>query len=90
MIVAVPAETPVTTPDDEPTVATAALLLLHVTPEVAVVSVRVEPAQIVPAPEMAAGGEFNTNWIPAVEEERPLLVQSTTHLYQREVETLAV
>ena len=89
-MVAVPAEIPVTTPDDEPTVTTAALLLLQVTPEVAVVSVSVEPAQIVPAPEMAAGGEFNTNWMPAVDEEIPLLVQSTTHLYQRLVETLAV
>ena len=50
MIVAVPAETPVTTPD-ELTVATAVLELDHVPPPPVVEKVEVEPIQTVCVPE---------------------------------------
>lgn len=60
MIVALPAATPVAIPVDEPTVATAVLLLLHVPPVVALFSVVVAPTHaesvpvIVPAVDGAA------------------------------------
>jgi hypothetical protein len=51
----VPAATPVTVPDDEPMVATAVLLLLHVAPRLVVLSVVVDPAHILNVPAMALG-----------------------------------
>ncbi len=47
---AVPADTPATNPDDEPTVATAVLLLLHVPPIVPSVNVVTPPMQMAEAP----------------------------------------
>jgi hypothetical protein len=57
-ILAVPAVTPVTTPVEEPTLATDGAPLLHVPPVVAQLTVRVVPVQIVPAPVTAAGCAF--------------------------------
>ena len=54
-MVGLPAETPVTTPVDEPTVASAVLLLLQVPPVVASLNVEELPAQTRPAPVIAAG-----------------------------------
>lgn len=51
MITAVPADAPVTTPVDRPTVATAVLLLLQV-PEPGAVSVMAPPTHALPGPEM--------------------------------------
>lgn len=51
MIVAVPAETPVTKPV-EVTVATEGLLLLHVPPEVVLVKVMAEPTHVADGPPM--------------------------------------
>ena len=58
MIVAVPAPTPVTTPDNEPTVATPVPLLLHVPPEDASNNVVDVPAHIVVKPVTAPGSGF--------------------------------
>jgi hypothetical protein len=55
VMVAVPAATPVTVPDDEPMVATAVLLLLHVAPRLVVLNVVVDPAHILNVPAMALG-----------------------------------
>lgn len=55
MIVAVPAATPDTMPDAEPTEAVVASLLLHVPPVVASVSVMVLPMQTKVKPDMGAG-----------------------------------
>jgi hypothetical protein len=46
---------PVTTPEEVPIVATAGLLLVHVPPGVASVSVMVVPRQTLDDPEMEAG-----------------------------------
>jgi hypothetical protein len=54
---ALPADTPVTTPEAEPTRATAVLLLAHAPPEVASLKTEAEPGQTVVAPAMAAGGD---------------------------------
>jgi len=57
VIVAVPVATPVSVPDDEPTVAVLMLLLLHVPPGVASASApRLWPTQVSKLPEIAAGG----------------------------------
>lgn len=53
-----PTATPVTTPVLDPTVATAGLVLLHVPPGVASVSVTVRPTQTLDGPDMAAGEAF--------------------------------
>ncbi len=58
MIVTVPEATPVTTPVDEPTVAIAVLLLLHVPPDVALLSVVVLPWQTLAVPVMGDKGLF--------------------------------
>ena len=49
-MIQVPAETPVTIPVDEPTVATAVLLLLQWPPAVESFKVTVAPAQTLPVP----------------------------------------
>lgn len=54
-MVAVPKLLPVTTPLDDPTVATPALLLVQVPPGLALVNVVDEPTHIVDAPEMDPG-----------------------------------
>lgn len=79
-----------TTPEDEPTVAIPVLPLVHVPPEVAEASVNVEPAQIVPAPVIAAGGVLSTNCTGDVAADRPLLVQYTTHRYHNVEVTVGV
>ena len=56
-MIAVPADAPATTPFDEPMVAAAVLLLLHVPPGLASASVAVEPEHIVVLPVMAAMAE---------------------------------
>ena len=56
-ITAVPAEIPLTTPLDGPTIATPVLLLLHVPPDDPSVSVIFDPAHtIAVAPPIAVGG----------------------------------
>jgi hypothetical protein len=54
VIVQVPAETPVTIPVDEPTVALAVLLLIHEPPPVVLANVVDDPAHIVAVPVIAA------------------------------------
>jgi len=58
VIVAVPPDTPLTTPDEEPTVATDVLLLLHVPPPLALLSAVVAPGHTVSVPVIAAGVDF--------------------------------
>ena len=53
-----PADTPVTTPVDEPIVAVPVLLLLQVPPAVASAKVMVEPMFTVAVPVIAAGEAF--------------------------------
>ncbi len=53
-MVAVPAETPLTTPVEAPTVATPVALLLQVPPEVELANVVVDPTQMEVVPVMAA------------------------------------
>lgn len=57
-MVAVPAETPLTTPVEEPTVATAVLLLLQVVVPDASPSVVEPPTHSVRVPVIAAGSGF--------------------------------
>lgn len=54
-MVVTPAPTPVTTPVDEPMVATEVLLLLQVPPGVTSARVMVEPAQTAEGPVIVAG-----------------------------------
>jgi len=58
VIIAVPFDTPATTPEALPIVATIALLLLHVPPASASDKVVVDPAQTVEEPVMLAGCAF--------------------------------
>jgi hypothetical protein len=51
----VPVATPIAIPDDEPIVATAVLLLLHLQPGVVLFRVVVAPRQMEVAPVIAAG-----------------------------------
>lgn len=69
MIVAVPAETPVTTPVPEPTVAIPVAEELHVPPDVPSLSVVVEPAHIAALPVMDAGNAFTVTVVLAVHPE---------------------
>lgn len=63
-MVEVPADTPVTIPVPEPTVATAVLLLLHEPPPEALVSVVVVPGHAVSVPPIAAGNGLTvTAWV---------------------------
>ena len=55
VIVAVPAEIPVTVPEPEPMVAMAGLLLVHMPPVTALVRVVVAPTQTCRVPPMEAG-----------------------------------
>lgn len=56
MIVTVPADTPVTTPDEEPTVAVEPLALVHVPPVEASLSVVVRPTHAFKVPVMGNKG----------------------------------
>jgi hypothetical protein len=68
VIVAVPAiAPPVTTPEAEPTVATAELLVLQVPFAVASLNVVVKPTQTVAAPDMATGGAMTVIVVVAAE-----------------------
>jgi hypothetical protein len=58
VIVTVPEATPVTTPVVEPTVAIAVLLLLHVPPDVALLSVVILPGHTLAVPVMGDNGLF--------------------------------
>ena len=55
VIIDVPCETPETTPDKEPTVATPVWLLIHVPPGVVLVRINDDPTQTGETPPMAAG-----------------------------------
>ena len=66
--------TPVTMPDDEPTVANVASLLLHVPPEGASVSVVDRPIQTWPAPEIEAGRLLTVTVVVAMQPEPRLYV----------------
>lgn len=54
-MVSVPAVTPATVPVDEPTVATAGLLLLHEPPPVLLNKVEVDPTHVLVVPVIAGG-----------------------------------
>ena len=54
-MVAVPPDTPVSKPDEEPIVEITVLLLLHVPPVTASLKVVVKPAHTLDAPEIAIG-----------------------------------
>ena len=66
VMVAVPVEMPVTRPVAEPTVATAGLLLLHVPPGVADVSVVTAPIQTVDVPAIVAGSGLTVTTAVAI------------------------
>ena len=66
-MVGLPAETPVTTPVDEPTVVSAVLLLLHVPPPVASLKVAELPTQTTPAPVIAAGAGLTVSSVQAIQ-----------------------
>jgi hypothetical protein len=57
-MVAVPATTPVTIPDDEPTVATEGAPLVHAPPVVLLLNVVLAPSHTVAMPDIDAGKEF--------------------------------
>jgi hypothetical protein len=57
-----PAETPVTTPLDEPAAANVVLLLLHVPPVVTSLNVTEEPAQTTVVPDIDAGNGFTVTF----------------------------
>jgi len=61
IITVVPPVTPVTIPDDEPTVALAVLLLVHVPPAGVDVSVILAPGQAIDGPAIGVGGAFSTS-----------------------------
>lgn len=71
-MVTAPAATPVTTPVAELTVALAVLLLLHVPPAVASVSVVLIPVHNVEAPEMAAAAVRSVTTLVTVPQPRLL------------------
>lgn len=61
MITGVPDATPVTTPLDEPTVACAVLLLVHVPPAILLLNVVVWPTHTVGVPVITDGAAFTVN-----------------------------
>ena len=61
----VPAETPVTNPVEEPTVAIAGLLLLQVPPGVALLNAEVPPTVVVVMPAMVTGTAFTVTLLNA-------------------------
>ena len=65
-MVTVPADTPVTTPVPEPTVALLVLLLLQVPPVVASVNAVVKPAHTLVVPVIEAGNGFTVTVIVGV------------------------
>ena len=73
---AVPADTPVTTPDAEPTVATPVLPEVHVPPAVASLSVVVSPAQTTAVPVIADGSGLTVTvtWAELVQLNAPVPV----------------
>ena len=62
-MVGFPPDTPVTTPEEDPTVARAVLLLLQVPPEVASVNVVVKNGQTTAVPPIAAGEELTVTGV---------------------------
>ena len=60
---AVPAETPVTTPDPDPTMATPKLPLVHVPPVEASLSEVVKPTQAFNVPVMGSNGPTVIGWV---------------------------
>ena len=62
-----PPETPVTTPDAEPIVATEGLLLVHVPPVDVLLKVVVDPAHTTATPEIVDGKEFIVTTVVAVQ-----------------------
>src|SRR5437763_776971 len=64
---AVPASTPVTTPLDDPIVATAVVLLIHVPPAIASVKLVVDPVQTSSEPAIAAGNGFTVKTAVALQ-----------------------
>jgi len=63
----VPAAMPFTVPVDEPIVATPELLLLHVPPDVAELSVLLLPVQMPVVPVIEAGVLFTVNVVVAMQ-----------------------
>jgi hypothetical protein len=58
-----PVATPVTTPEDNPMVATVVKLLSHVPPVVALLSSLVDPSQISSVPAIGSGCEFTVTTV---------------------------
>ena len=58
MIVAVPADTPLTIPVSDPTVAVSILLLLHAPPGTTSVNIKLAPAQTTDAPVIGPGDKL--------------------------------
>lgn len=77
VMVTVPAATPVTIPDDDPTVAVNTSLLLHVPPLVASVSVLVSPSHTLSVPPIAAGNAF-TETVTVADPVQPALFAPST------------
>ena len=77
MMVAVPLDTPVTTPVDEPTRATVPSLVLHVPPGVASVSAVVAPTHTLVTPEIAAGSGCTVTVTLAVQPNGSVYVMSS-------------
>lgn len=67
MIIAVPAAIPVTTPVDEPIVATEGVLLVHVPPPGVLESVVVFPAHIIAVPKIPVGPALTETVIVALQ-----------------------
>ena len=66
-ITTVPAATPVTIPDDEPTVATPTLPLVHVPPDGVLFNVVVRPAQTVNVPVTDVGNGLTVMVVAAIQ-----------------------
>ncbi len=66
-IIEVPAETAATTPEELPIVATEAVALVQVPPEVVLVSVEPLPTHAANEPDMEAGKPFTVNTAPAAQ-----------------------
>ena len=66
-MVAVPEVMPVTTPVEDPMVATPVALLLHVPPEVVLVNVVVKPTHTLVVPAIAAGFGLTVKLVTAIQ-----------------------
>ena len=75
-MVEVPADTPDTVPVDEPTVATAVVLLYQLPPDELLLSVVAVPMHTFRPPVMLAGSGFTITVLVAVEEHAPVVAET--------------